>query len=134
MFKIKSIQTKLILTFILLITIPMVVLGGVTYYITFNSLETIIEGQAAEHAKTTAEAVETDLNFVEIYLKSLSTNEGLIKAIELRNENTEEEDDLLDKAWGLEPDSRLSCQTIVGERDLVIELPKYTINMVSENH
>lgn len=50
------------------------------------------------------------------------------------NENTEEEDDLLDKAWGLEPDSRLSCQTIVGKRDLVIELPKYTINMVSENH
>jgi 2Fe-2S ferredoxin len=50
------------------------------------------------------------------------------------NENSEEEDDLLDKAWGLEPDSRLSCQAIVGERDLVVELPKYTINMVSENH
>ena len=50
------------------------------------------------------------------------------------NEATEEEDDLLDKAWGLEPDSRLSCQTIVGSKDLVIEIPKYTINMVSENH
>ena len=50
------------------------------------------------------------------------------------NENTEEEDDMLDKAWGLDPDSRLSCQTIVGEEDLVIEIPKYTINMVSENH
>jgi len=50
------------------------------------------------------------------------------------NENTDDEDDMLDKAWGLEPDSRLSCQTIVGEEDLVIEIPKYTINMVSENH
>ena len=50
------------------------------------------------------------------------------------NENTEEEDDMLDKAWGLDPDSRLSCQTIVGDEDLVIEIPKYTINMVSENH
>ena len=50
------------------------------------------------------------------------------------NENTEEEDDMLDKAWGLDPDSRLSCQAIVGEEDLVIEIPKYTINMVSENH
>jgi len=50
------------------------------------------------------------------------------------NESTEEEDDLLDKAWGLEPDSRLSCQTIVGDTDLVVEIPKYTINMVSENH
>jgi len=49
------------------------------------------------------------------------------------NENTEEEDDLLDKAWGLEPDSRLSCQAVVADQDLVIEIPKYTINMVSEN-
>ncbi|VAX11217.1 Ferredoxin, 2Fe-2S [hydrothermal vent metagenome] len=49
-------------------------------------------------------------------------------------ESTEDEDDLLDKAWGLEPDSRLSCQALVGETDLIIEIPKYTINMVSENH
>ena len=49
-------------------------------------------------------------------------------------ESTELEDDLLDKAWGLDPDSRLSCQAVVGETDLVIEIPKYTINMVSENH
>jgi len=50
------------------------------------------------------------------------------------DESTEDEDDLLDKAWGLEPDSRLSCQAVVGETELVIEIPKYTINMVSENH
>lgn len=49
-------------------------------------------------------------------------------------ESSEEEDDLLDKAWGLEPESRLSCQARVGSEDLVIEIPKYTINMVSENH
>ncbi len=49
-------------------------------------------------------------------------------------ESSELEDDLLDKAWGLEPDSRLSCQAVVGDTDLVIEIPKYTINMVSENH
>ena len=50
------------------------------------------------------------------------------------NEAEEEEEDLLDKAWGLEPESRLSCQAQVGEQDLVVEIPKYTINMVSENH
>ncbi|MGD2056051.1 MAG: ISC system 2Fe-2S type ferredoxin [Gammaproteobacteria bacterium] len=50
------------------------------------------------------------------------------------NEAGEDEDDLLDKAWGLEPDSRLSCQAIIDDQDLVIEIPKYTINMVSENH
>ena len=49
-------------------------------------------------------------------------------------ESDELEDDLLDKAWGLEPDSRLSCQVEIGDEDLVIEIPKYTINQVSENH
>ena len=44
----------------------------------------------------------------------------------------EEEDDLLHKAWGLEPQSRLSCQAIVKDGDLTIEIPKYTINMVKE--
>ncbi|HEY0963075.1 MAG TPA: ISC system 2Fe-2S type ferredoxin [Pseudomonadales bacterium] len=42
------------------------------------------------------------------------------------------EDDLLDKAWGLEADSRLSCQALVQDKDLVVEIPRYTINMVSE--
>ena len=49
-------------------------------------------------------------------------------------EADESEEDLLDKAWGLEPESRLSCQALVSDEDLVIEIPKYTINMVSENH
>ncbi|MFK5985773.1 MAG: ISC system 2Fe-2S type ferredoxin [Pseudomonadota bacterium] len=49
-------------------------------------------------------------------------------------EATELEDDYLDKAWGLDPDSRLSCQAIITDEDLVIEIPKYTINMVSESH
>jgi len=50
------------------------------------------------------------------------------------DEATELEDDYLDKAWGLDPDSRLSCQAIIADEDLVIEIPKYTINMVSESH
>ena len=44
----------------------------------------------------------------------------------------ETEEDLLDKAWGLEPTSRLSCQAVVGEQELIVEIPKYTINMVKE--
>ena len=46
----------------------------------------------------------------------------------------EEEDDLLDKAWGLEPQSRLSCQAIVARDDLTVEIPKYSINHAKENH
>lgn len=50
------------------------------------------------------------------------------------NEAEEKEEDLLDKAWGLEASSRLSCQAIVAEDDLVVEIPRYTINHASENH
>ena len=45
---------------------------------------------------------------------------------------TEKEDDLLDKAWGLELTSRLSCQARMKEADVTIEIPKYTLNQVSE--
>ena len=50
------------------------------------------------------------------------------------NPSNDQEDDLLDKAWGLEPNSRLSCQALVGTIDLVIEIPKYSINMAKEGH
>jgi len=49
-------------------------------------------------------------------------------------EPDEAEEDLLDRAWGLQPQSRLSCQAIVADRDLTIEIPKYTINHARENH
>ena len=44
----------------------------------------------------------------------------------------EKEEDLLDKAWGLEANSRLSCQAKMRDADLVIEIPKYTINYARE--
>jgi ferredoxin, 2Fe-2S len=50
------------------------------------------------------------------------------------NPSDDLEDDLLDKAWGLEPNSRLSCQALVGTEDLVVEIPKYSINMAKEGH
>jgi len=50
------------------------------------------------------------------------------------DEASDKEEDMLDKAWGLEPNSRLSCQLEVKNKELEIELPKYTINMVSETN
>ncbi len=47
-------------------------------------------------------------------------------------ESDELEDDMLDKAWGLEHESRLACQAMVSGDDLTVEIPKYTINQVSE--
>ena len=48
------------------------------------------------------------------------------------NPSEKNEDDMLDKAWGLTPQSRLSCQAIVQDKDLTIELPMYTINLAKE--
>ncbi len=50
------------------------------------------------------------------------------------SEADELEEDYLDKAWGLEPESRLSCQALVADEDLVVEIPRYTINHASERH
>lgn len=49
-------------------------------------------------------------------------------------EAEEKEEDLLDKAWGLEPQSRLSCQAILAQSDVTVEIPKYSINHAKENH
>ncbi len=48
--------------------------------------------------------------------------------------SSEDEDDLLDRAWGLTPVSRLSCQVAVDGQDLTVELPRYTINYAREHH
>lgn len=87
-----------------------------------NLTELILDnGIALEHACEMACACTTCHIVVREGFDSLAESEEL-------------EDDLLDKAWGLEADSRLSCQVEIGDKDLVIEIPKYTINQVSENH
>jgi 2Fe-2S ferredoxin len=56
------------------------------------------------------------------------------EGFESLEEADELEEDYLDKAWGLEPESRLSCQAQVGDTNLVVEIPRYTINHASERH
>jgi 2Fe-2S ferredoxin len=46
--------------------------------------------------------------------------------------STDEEDDLLDRAWGLTAKSRLSCQAKMADQDVVVEIPRYSINQVKE--
>lgn len=50
------------------------------------------------------------------------------------DESDEQEDDMLDKAWGVEQQSRLSCQAVVKDTDLVVEIPRYTINQTREGN
>ncbi len=49
-------------------------------------------------------------------------------------EPDESEEDLLDRAWGLEPTSRLSCQAILKRENVTVEIPKYSINHAKEKH
>jgi 2Fe-2S ferredoxin len=56
------------------------------------------------------------------------------EGFESLGEPDESEEDLLDRAWGLEPQSRLSCQAILAQQDVTIEIPKYSINHAKETH
>ncbi|MDQ5877287.1 MAG: ferredoxin, 2Fe-2S [Pseudomonadota bacterium] len=76
-------------------------------------------GIAIEHACEMSCACTTCHVVVREGFKSLEAAEDL-------------EEDMLDKAWGLEPTSRLSCQAEVAETPLVIEIPRYSINMARE--
>ena len=49
-------------------------------------------------------------------------------------EATDSEEDMLDKAWGLTPASRLSCQAKISGEDLIVEIPRYTVNHAKESH
>jgi 2Fe-2S ferredoxin len=82
--------------------------------------QTLLEnGIAIEHACEMSCACTTCHVVVREGFASLETAEDL-------------EEDMLDKAWGLEPNSRLSCQAEVAETPLVIEIPRYSINMTRE--
>ena len=51
------------------------------------------------------------------------------------NEATDDEEDMLDLAPGLEPQSRLACQCVPnGSQDMIVEIPEWNRNLVSETH
>jgi 2Fe-2S ferredoxin len=65
-----------------------------------------------------------------------STCHVIVRAgLETCNEATEDEEDMLDNAPGLEENSRLGCQCVPdGSRDIVVEIPDWNRNLVSEEH
>ena len=58
----------------------------------------------------------------------------LKKGFDSLEEMDDVEADLLDRAWGLTAQSRLSCQVKVQDENLEVEIPKYTVNYISEGH
>jgi ferredoxin, 2Fe-2S len=51
------------------------------------------------------------------------------------NEPGDEEEDMLDEAYGLTPQSRLACQCIPnGRKDVVVEVPSWNRNLARESY
>ena len=57
------------------------------------------------------------------------------EGLESCNEATEDEEDMLDLAPGLDPNSRLACQCVPnGTQGIIVEIPEWNRNLVSEDH
>ena len=57
------------------------------------------------------------------------------QGLESCNEAIDDEEDMLDLAPGLEPQSRLACQCVPnGSESIVVEIPEWNRNLVSEDH
>jgi len=57
------------------------------------------------------------------------------EGLETTNEATDDEEDQLDNAPGLEEQSRLGCQCVPdGSKDVVVEIPNWNRNLVREEH
>jgi 2Fe-2S ferredoxin len=57
------------------------------------------------------------------------------EGLESCSEPTEDEEDMLDDARGVETCSRLGCQCVPnGAMDVVVEIPEWNRNLVSEDH
>ncbi|WP_298409397.1 ISC system 2Fe-2S type ferredoxin [Janthinobacterium sp.] len=56
----------------------------------------------------------------------------VLQGFESLNELGDNEEDMLDQVWGLQPHSRLSCQARLAQEDLTVELPRYTLNHARE--
>ncbi|HBF09801.1 MAG TPA: ISC system 2Fe-2S type ferredoxin [Gammaproteobacteria bacterium] len=92
--------------------------------------------EAAPHSTILDVALENDIHIEHACEKSCACTTCHVivrKGFQSLEEAEDTEEDMLDKAWGLEPDSRLSCQAWVEDEDLVVEIPKYTLNQVSEH-
>lgn len=45
---------------------------------------------------------------------------------------SDDEEDQIGRAWGVSRHSRLACQVVLRQTDLVLELPLYTLNLARE--
>ncbi len=93
----------------------------------------VIEAQAGETILDVALRNDIDIEHAcEMSCACTTCHVVIREGFKSLNPLDELEEDMLDKAWGLEPSSRLSCQAVIGVEPLIVEIPMYTINQVSE--
>jgi 2Fe-2S ferredoxin len=56
----------------------------------------------------------------------------IVKGMDSLNPISDLEEDMLDNAWEVDETSRLSCNALLGSEDIEVNVPKYTLNLVSE--
>ncbi len=77
MIKLKSIKSKLIIIFALLIVVSLVIVGGVSAMITSKNMKATVEKQATDMVRMTASIISTQIESVENYVIGLSSNGDL---------------------------------------------------------
>ncbi len=81
MFNFKSIRTKLIVIFFLLIFLPMAALGITIYTITYQSFEDATASSADMIVSSAAREMQSQFDHMKNYLRALSTNDNLVDSI-----------------------------------------------------
>ena len=95
----------------------------------------VLEGEKGESVLNVALRNDIDIEHACEKVCACTTCHIIVReGFDSLEESDELEDDMLDKAWGLEAESRLGCQAIIRDEDLVVEIPKYSLNHAKENH
>ncbi|QTH64991.1 ISC system 2Fe-2S type ferredoxin [Psychrosphaera ytuae] len=95
----------------------------------------VLEGEKGESVLNVALKNDIDIEHACEKVCACTTCHVVIReGFDSLDEADELEEDMLDKAWGLEAESRLSCQAIIKDEDIVVEIPKYSLNHAKENH
>lgn len=77
-----TIRTKLVITFVILITLPMVVIGGIYFATSTNVVSDIVEGNTYELVKKNNEIIDIKLSHIMSNMTSFIADEDFVNALD----------------------------------------------------
>ncbi len=93
----------------------------------------VIEGRPGQRLSRVLEAGEVPLDSACEHACACATCHVIVReGLATLGPASEREEDTLDKAWGVTAQSRLACQVVLGDGELLIEIPRYSVNLVRE--